>query len=69
MIRTLKSAVDERYMVRISAEHLIITWLVDYAVFLLVNRLEVGRDGKTSYERSCGKSATVLDVEFAEKVL
>ena len=68
MIRTLKSAVDERYMVRISAEHLIITWLVDYAAFL-VNRLEVGRDGKTSYERSRGKSATVLGVEFAERVL
>ena len=42
-------------------------WLCEHAAYLL-NRLEIGRDGKTSYERSRGKRATVLGLEFAEKI-
>ena len=35
----------------------------------MLNRLEVGKDGKTAIERCKGKSATVMGVEFGEKVL
>jgi hypothetical protein len=34
----------------------------------LLNRLEVGKDGKTAWERIRGKSASALGVEFGEKV-
>ena len=44
------------------------TFMAEYASFLL-NRLEVGKDGKTAYERVKGKSATVLGIEFGEKLL
>ena len=32
----------------------------------LINRLEVGKDGKTAYERVKGKVASVLGLEFGE---
>ena len=40
---------------------------MEYAAFLL-NRFEVGRDGKTSFERCAGKKAKVLGVEFGEGI-
>ena len=42
--------------------------MAEYAGYLL-NRLEVGKDGKTAYERTKGKAASVLGVEFGEKLL
>ena len=66
-IRSLKSQVDERYMVRIVTEHPLVAWLCEHAAYLL-NRQEIGRDGRTSYERSRGKRATALGLEFAEKI-
>ena len=53
-LRTLKSALDERISFRIDAKHPILTWLCEYAGFLM-NRLEVSVDGKTAYERCKGK--------------
>ena len=35
----------------------------------MMNRMEIGKDGKTAYERIKGKKATVLGVEFGEKLL
>ena len=66
--RSLKSQLDERYMTRISAEYPIVIWMCDYASYLLT-RLGVGRDGKTATERSKGKKASVLGVDFGEKVM
>jgi len=43
-------------------------FMAEYAGYL-VNRLEVGKDGKTAYERVKGKTATVLGLEFAEKLM
>lgn len=43
-------------------------WLIEYASFLL-NRFEVGHDGKTSWERCKGKRAKTLGIEFGEAVL
>ena len=67
-IRSLKSQLDERYAVKIDIGHPIVTWLCEYATYLL-NRFVVGRDGKTSYERMKGKRATVLGVEFGERIM
>ena len=49
VVRTLKSALDERMAVKIDTFHSVLTWLCEYAG-LLLNRLEVSSDGKTSYE-------------------
>ena len=67
-IRTLKSSFDERYKVKVDIQHPVVTWLCDYASYLM-NRLEVGADGKTAYERTKGKRAEVAGLEFGEKVL
>ena len=45
-----------------------VTFMPEYAAYLM-NRREVGKDDKTSYERSKGKRATVLGIEFGEKLL
>ena len=49
-VQSLKSALDERMAVKIDTLHPVLTWLCEYAG-LLLNRLEVSSDGKTSYER------------------
>ena len=38
-------------------------WLIEYASVLL-NRFEVGRDGRSAYERSKGKVSKFIGVEF-----
>ena len=45
-----------------------VPWLVEYAAVLL-NRFEVGRDGRTAFERSKGRKARTLGLEFGEAVL
>ena len=45
------------------------TYIPSYHAMYLINRLEVGKDGKTAYERVKGKVASVLGLEFGEKVL
>ena len=66
-LRTMKSQLDERYGVRIDIKHPILTWMCEYSMYVL-NRLEVGKDGKTAYERCKGKKAKVLGFEFGEKI-
>ena len=46
----------------------IVAFIPEYAAYLL-NRLEVGKDGKTAYERIKGKAAKVQGLEFGEAVL
>ena len=41
----------------------LVSWLVEYAVVLL-NRLEVGHDGRTAHERLRHKPSRTLGVEF-----
>ena len=50
------------------AKHAIAPWMVEYAAVLL-NRFEVGKDGKTAFERSKGRRAKTLGIEFGEAVL
>ena len=65
VVRTLRSALEWRWGVKLEVNHLVWPWLVEYASFLLT-RFEVGKDGKTSYERAKGKTAKVQGMEFGE---
>ena len=66
--RVLKSAVEDRWGVKVGARHSVVPWLVEYAAVLL-NRMEVGKDGKTAFERCKGRRARTLGIEFGEGVL
>ena len=68
LIRTLLSACQERLGTRIMLEEKIVIFMAEYAAYL-INRLEVGKDGKTAYERCRGKGAIVMAIEFGEKLL
>ena len=67
-VRVMKLALESRIGRAIDAESCVVTFLAEYAAYL-INRLLVGKDGKTAYERNKGKSASVLGLEFGEKVL
>ena len=56
LIRTLKVACEERWGVTLGPEEKTVAFIAEYAAYLL-NRLEVGKDGKTAYERCKGKKA------------
>ena len=43
------------------------TWLIEY-VSLLLNRYEVGRDGRTAHERNKNKSSKLMGLDFGECV-
>ena len=64
-IRVLKDAFETRIRNRITADHPVLSWLVEFAA-VLVNRYEVGHDGKTPYERLRGKQSRLLGLEFGE---
>ena len=68
MIRTMRSALEEKWGAKLDVAHPVWTWMAEYAGWLLT-RFEVGHDGKTAYERIKGKSAKVQGMEFAEGVL
>ena len=57
-LRTMKSAFEGRIGQEVEAERRVIYFMAEYAAYLS-NRLEVGKDGKTAYERSRGKKPTV----------
>ena len=57
-IRVARSALEMRIGAKIELEHAVMTWLIEY-ISLLLNRYEVGRDGRTAYEngtRTCRRS-------------
>ena len=58
MVRTLRSAVEARWQVKLDVEHAVWYWLAEYAAWL-ANRAEVGHDGKTPYERNERKRARI----------
>ena len=68
IIRSIRSALEERISEKLNIGDAIWPWLIEYSGYLL-NRMEVGKDGKTSYERNKGKKAKVAGVEFRETVL
>ena len=66
-VRVLKDALEMRLETQILSNHNILAWLVEFAG-TVVNRYEVGRDGKTLYERLRGKQSRLIRLEFGEKV-
>lgn len=68
LIRTLKSACEHRWGLTLKPGEKTVLFIAEYASYL-VNKLEVGKDGKTAWERSRGKRGVVMAVEFGEKVL
>jgi hypothetical protein len=67
-VRVLKLALEGRLGMKVTATSNIVTFLAEYAAYL-VNRLEVGKDGKTAVERNKGKVASVMGIEFGEKLM
>ena len=67
MIRTMRSALEDKWGVRVEVGHAVWSWLVEYAGWL-ITRCQVGRDGKTAYERVKGKRAKIQGLEFGEGV-
>ena len=67
-MRVMLLALEERIGKVLSPSEPVVQFIPEYAAYLM-NRLEVGADGKTAHERAKGKKATVLGLEFAEKVL
>jgi hypothetical protein len=65
--RAMKRALEKRWSAKVPEDHAIIPWMFDYAAVLL-NRYEVGRDGRTSYERLKGKRSDMAGIEFGEGV-
>ena len=51
----------------VAADHVLLTWLVPYATSMH-RRFSVGRDGKTTYERSVGRRAVLPLAQFGERV-
>ena len=67
-IRAIFLALQGRIGRKIDAREKIVNFIPEYASYLM-NRLEVGKDGKVAYDRAKGKKPTVLGVEFGEKTL
>ena len=67
MLRKMKSSLEHRWKAEIPTGHAIYAWMSEYCSFLL-NRFEVGADGKTSYERLKGKKAKLQGLDFGEGV-
>ena len=67
-MRALFLALQGRLGRKIDAREKIVNFIPEYASYLM-NRLEVGKDGKVAYGRAKGKKPTVLGVEFGEKLL
>ena len=67
-IRALYLALQHRLQTKVDCRERIIAFIPEYAAYLM-NRLEIGKDGKTAYERIKGKKPTVLGIEFGEKLM
>ena len=67
MVITLKSQIEEHTGLKLLGCHCITQWMLRWAAMLL-SRFQVGKDGRTGYERRRGRSCTVPAVCFGEKV-
>ena len=67
MTRTMKFALEKRVARSIPSVHPVMKWMVEHAAGTL-NRCEVGKDGRTAYERIRGKKYRGEAYEFGRKV-
>ena len=68
MVRTMRSALEDKWGMKMSVEHPIWAWLIEHSAFVW-SRYHVGKDGKTAYERIKGKRCKTAGMEFGEGVL
>ena len=66
-MRAIKIGLEKRIKVRIETTWAVLTWIAEHACMML-NRYQVGRDGKTSYRRVMGKECDQKTLEFGEQV-
>ena len=67
-IRTLKMSLERRVKGRLANDHPVMAWLVEHAAYML-NRCQLGTDGRTAYGRLHGKESTARLCEFGERIL
>ena len=66
-IRVLFSALSRNLNSRLGLDHPIISWMVEHAAYL-ISHYQVGRDGRTPYERLKGKKTSRELCEFGESI-
>ena len=66
-MRAIKIGLEKRIKVRIETTWAVLTWITEHACMML-NRYQVGRDGKTPYRRVMGKECDQKTLEFGEQV-
>ena len=67
-MRAIVLAFEDRVGEQVDPREPIAQFIPEFAAFI-INRLNVGKGGKTAAERCKGKRATVVGLEFGEKVL
>ena len=67
-VRTLKAAFELRFKMVLTNTHPVMAWLFEHAVFLL-NKFQLGTDGRTGWGRLHGKETRDRICEFGECVL
>ena len=65
-VRTIELALESRIGVEIPSDHDVVPWIVEYAA-TIINKGQVGADGKTAYIRLKGKPAHLSGLEFGLK--
>ena len=68
MVRTLKLDLEARVSETLKIIHKVIQWLIEHAV-VLVNKVHVGQDGETSFERVKGKRFNGDIIRFANPLM
>ena len=63
--RTLKSALEHRIGVKVPLDARILCWLVEFAAYLM-DRCDIGSDGKTPMNRLHGRRANTPIAKFGE---
>ncbi len=64
-VRALFLALQGRIGRELDARERIVNFIPEYAAYLM-NRLEVGKDGKVAYDRAKGKKPIVSGVDLGE---
>ena len=67
LLRTLKSALEDRIRRKIHVKHPVLKWLIEH-VASIFTRYTVNEDGTTPYQALHGKRSTLKVVEFGEQV-
>ena len=66
-VRTLKASLEPRTGTRIPLDARTLCWLVEFAAYLM-NRCDIGSDGKTPLQRLHGRRDNTPILEFGEKI-